>query len=247
MKVIILLLTLLLAAGLLGCGKQEARHIVILPDVSGSIERQALEQAFKAIDELVSQLHRGDRIAIIPILGDAPAEASGRIIRFEVPKERRAYDADLRDFRRKLSTSLAEMRASAVGHPGSKTDILGSVELAAQEFESQPGKSARLLLVLSDFIQEDTDLNFAKDRQLGSPANARALAAKLLKGNSINFQKTQVYLGLLRSNEYGSLSKTRRDAIQDFWAEYFRLSHGQAQSVVDGVGLMESSLNGRWQ
>jgi hypothetical protein len=45
---------------------------VMLPDVSGSIDRQALKQAFNAIDELISHLRRGDRIAIIPILGDCP-------------------------------------------------------------------------------------------------------------------------------------------------------------------------------
>ena len=54
-----LFFALLLAAVLMGCGKQPVpRHIVILPDVSGSIDRQALHQAFKAIDELVGQLRR---------------------------------------------------------------------------------------------------------------------------------------------------------------------------------------------
>src|SRR5579864_1928438 len=112
------ILILLLAAGMLGCGRQQQpRHIVILPDVSGSIDRESLEEAFKAIDELVGHLQRGDRITVIPILGDAQAEASGRIIRFEVPTERRAYDADLSDFRRKLGASLAEMQANASAHP----------------------------------------------------------------------------------------------------------------------------------
>jgi len=48
------LLTLLLVAGLVGCGRQQPRNIVILPDVSGSIDRQALEQAFKAIDRIAA-------------------------------------------------------------------------------------------------------------------------------------------------------------------------------------------------
>src|SRR5205823_1994569 len=127
---------LLLAAGLFGCGQQpEARHVVILIDVSESIDRTALEQAFKAIDDLVGRLHRGDRIAVIPILGDAQAEASGRITRFQVPTNRQAYDSDLHKFRLGLGASLKEMQAKAVAHPGRKTDILGSVALAGQEFE----------------------------------------------------------------------------------------------------------------
>src|SRR5437660_1535786 len=98
--------------------QKERRHIVILPDVSGSIEPSALEQAFKAIDELSGSLRRGDKIAIIPILGDAEAEASGRIIRFEMPMNRQAYDSDLRDFRVKLRSALQQMEARADAHPG---------------------------------------------------------------------------------------------------------------------------------
>jgi integrase/recombinase XerD len=58
-----ILTTFMLAVALLGCGKQQtARQIVILPDVSGSIDKEAEEEAFKAIDELISHLRRGDRV-----------------------------------------------------------------------------------------------------------------------------------------------------------------------------------------
>src|SRR6478752_2207631 len=123
MKIKKTLIVLMLAGALLGCGKREPRHIVILPDVSGSIDRESLEQAFKAIDELAGHLQRGDRLTIIPILGDAAAEASGNILRFEVPPNRQAYDTDLRTFRSKLNASLKEMQTNAMAHPGAKTDI----------------------------------------------------------------------------------------------------------------------------
>ena len=241
--IVIFLILLLVLAELLGCGKQQQpRHIVILPDVSGSIERESLEQAFKAIDELASQLHRGDRIAIIPILGDAQAEASGRIIRFEVPRERRAYDADLRDFRRRLSTSLAEMRNNAVAHPGSKTDILGSVELAAQEFQSEPWSLDKRFVLLSDFIQEDGHLDFRKDNQLNGQSVAKNSAIHLAKINKLNLSGITIYLGLLRSSEYVSLNRERRAAIGQFWLEYFRACGGHPKVADDGPGLIESSM-----
>jgi hypothetical protein len=173
MKIKRVLIVSVLAVALFGCGKREPRHIVILPDVSGSIDRESLEQAFKAIDELAGQLQRGDRLTIIPILGDAEAEASGKILRFEIPANRQAYDADLRDFQSKLNASLKEMRANALAHPQSKTDILGSITVAAQEFEAMPGKSDRLLVVLSDFIQEDDGVDFRRDGHLTNPASAR--------------------------------------------------------------------------
>lgn len=243
MKAKALLLSLLLAVGLLGCGRQlQPLHIVILPDVSGSVERGALEQAFKAIDEMVGHLKRGDRVAVIPILGDAQAEASGRIVRFEVPKERRAYDADLRDFRRKLNASLAEMRTDALAHPGSKTDILGSVELAEQELQVTPSDSRRRLVILSDFIQEDGHFDFRKDNHLNGQSVTKNFAMHLARINKLNLSGITVYLGLLRSSEYASLNRERRAAIGQFWLEYFRVCGGHPKFADDGPGLIESSM-----
>jgi hypothetical protein len=234
---------LLLAAGMLGCGRQQQpRHIVILPDVSGSIDRQALEQAFKAIDELVEHLQRGDRIAIIPILGDAQAEASGRIIRFEVPKERQAYDSDLRDFRRKLRISLAQMQANAVAHPGSKSDILGSIKLAEEEFQRSNDQSKRTLLVLSDFIQEDNGVNFRTDKNLASAIAARRFAVQMTYKSVSHVEIARIQLGLLRSKEYIRLDKERRGAIQEFWLIYLKGLGRKLTFVTDGAFLLQEQV-----
>lgn len=180
MKINKLLIVPVLAVALLGCGKRESRHVVIMPDVSGSIERESLEQAFKAVDELAGHLQRGDRLTIIPILGDAEAEASGKILRFEIPANRQAYDIDLREFRSKLSSTLNDMRANAITHPGSKTDILGSLTLAQQDFQSASMQTKKLLIVLSDFIQDDAMLNFGTDRNLADRVHAKKLAERML-------------------------------------------------------------------
>jgi hypothetical protein len=238
MKTRKILIALVLAVALLGCGKPQPRHIVILPDVSGSIDRSAEEKAFKAIDELISHLRRGDKVTIIPILGDAQAEASGRIIRFEVPTERRAYDVDLRDFRLRLKASLGEMEAGAVAHPGTKTDILGSIALAEQEFQLEIGRSKPLLVVLSDFIQEDRDVDFRRDKRVASRASAKEFAAQATKRSSLDFKGMAVYLGELQSDEYTDLGRSRRDAIQEFWIRYFLSSGAHPRFVTDGPGLL---------
>jgi hypothetical protein len=243
MKRITVLFAMLLAVALVGCGKQpESKHIVILIDVSGSIDRQALDQAFKAIDELVGYLNRGDRIAIIPILGDAAAEASGRIIRFDVPTNRQAYDSDLQAFRQKLKTSLAALKTEAVVHPGTKTDILGSVALAEQEFASVNRESARLLLILSDFIQEDQEINFMKGSHTATVGAARGFATQITKGTS-NLKGIRVYMGLLRSTEYSAMGRSRREAIQEFWIRYFKSCNGNARFLTDGPGLLNKIFN----
>jgi hypothetical protein len=225
---------------LLGCGKQQPRHIVILPDVSGSIDRSAEEKAFKAIDELISPLRRGDKVTIIPILGDAQAEASGRIIRFEVPTERQAYDADLRNFRLRLKASLGEMKAAAIAHPGPRTDILGSIALAKQEFLSATYESKRLLVVLSDFIQEDREVDFRRDKRVANRAAAKEFATQTTKTSAFDLKGMAVYLGGLQSKEYTDLGRSRREAIQEFWTSYFRFLGVRAKFLTDGPGLLKN-------
>ena len=231
------LMTAVLAVALLGCGKHKPTHIVILLDVSGSIDRQSLEQAIKAIESLAGDLQRGDSVTIIPILGDAHADASGRIIRFEVSKDRHAYDADLRGFQRMLSASLAELRANAITYPGLKTDIFGSVELAVQEFNVIGKKSVHLLLILGDFIQEDREFNFRKDDRVKNSVTAREFAMKLLKVHPVDLQGVNSYLGSLRSAEFGNMNRMRQNAIQEFWISYFKAAGAKVEFVTDGPGL----------
>jgi hypothetical protein len=234
-----LFFTLLLAAALVGCSKHpEPRHIVILIDVSGSIDRASLNQVFKAIGGLASHLQRGDRIVIIPILGDAEAQASGRIIRFDVPITRQAYDSDLRHFQVQLKNALGKAQADAVSHPGPKTDILGSIMLADEEFKGSPDHSRHLLIVLSDFIQESTGLDFKASRYLQTPAAARKFAVQIAKNHAVDFHGLPVYLGLLQSKEYSALPLNRREAIRGFWLEYFKAAGAQAQLVADGPSLL---------
>ena len=239
MKLKTILIVAVLAVALLGCGKREPRHIVILPDVSGSIERESLEQAFKAVDDLAGHLQRGDRLTIIPILGDAEAEASGKILRFEVPPNRQAYDTDLRNFRIKLSSSLREMETSAITYPGSKTDILGTIALAEQEFDLDTDRSNKLLVVLSDFIEEDQQFNFKTDYHLKAAASVQSFAMQQIELRHVRLDHVAVYLGLLKSREFAALEKSRRNALKDFWIQYFNNVGAQARFSVDGPALLQ--------
>lgn len=238
-----ILIAVVLAVALLGCGKREPRHLVIMTDVSGSIDRESLEQAFKAIDELAGHLQRGDRLTIIPILGDAEAEASGKILRFEVPANRQAYDTDLRDFRVKLNSSLKEMWITAVARPGSKTDILGAIALAEQEFYLHPDHSTKLLTILSDFIEEDRQFNFRTDNAISGAAPAQRFATQQAQTGSLRLEKVEVYLGLLKSSEFTALGKSRRNAIKSFWIQYFKNSGAHPRFFDDGPGLLKLQIS----
>jgi hypothetical protein len=241
MKIKRIFIVSVLAVASLGCGKREPRHIVILPDVSGSINRESLEQTFKAIDDLAGHLQRGDRLTIIPILSDAEAQASGRILRFEVPANRQAYDTDLRDFQTKLNSGLQEMQSKAATHPGAKTDILGTLRLAQQEFQSAEHTSDRRLIVISDFIQDYGRLNFNRDNHFDNENTAMHFAEQAAKEDQIHkFEHLKIYLGLLRSDEYAHMGQNRRNAIMTFWKTYLRSFSDGTEFRADGIGLLES-------
>ena len=234
-----------LVAILASCGKQTrgSHLLVILVDVSDSIEPAAEEQAFAAIDRAIAEEKRGDEVAVIPITGDAQAETSGRVMRFRVPTVRQAYDNDLRQFRNTLKRSLGELKAEAMANPGKHTDLLGAVMLAQQEFRFHLGQSKRFLAVLSDFLQDDGELDFVKDRRLGNTAAARELAIETANTSSGALRGMKVYLGMLRSKDYKGLNRSRRDAIQEFWTQYFNYSGAHTTFATDGTGLLGQFLN----
>lgn len=236
--------TVLLAAILAGCGKQTtgSHLLVILIDVSESIEHTAEEQAFTAIDQVIADQKRGDEIAVIPITGDAQADTSGCVLRFKVPTVRQAYDNDLREFRKKLKSSLSELKAEAMASPGRNTDILGSLVLAEQEFKMS-AETRKSLVILSDFLQDDAQLDFLKDKRLANRVAARELAIQTAKSSSGVLRGMKVYMGMLRSKGYKGIGRRRRDAIQEFWTEYFSSSGAQATFATDGTGLLAQFLN----
>jgi hypothetical protein len=188
-------------------------------------------------------LQRGDRLTIIPILGDAEAEASGRILRFEVPANRQAYDTDLRDFRSKLSASLKEMQANAKTHPGSKTDILGAIALAEQEFDLHLGRSTKLLMILSDFIEEDRQFDFRTDNNISNATSVQKFAMRQAQMGNIRLEKVEGYLGLLKSSEFTALRRSRRNAIKTFWIQYLKDIGAHSRFFDDGPGLLKLQIS----
>jgi hypothetical protein len=244
MKVKRIIIASALAVALLGCGKRESRHFVILIDVSGSIERGSLEQALKEIVELARGLHRGDRLTVIPILGDAEAGASGTIMRFDVLGNRQAYDSDLRQFAVKLEGALKELNSSAMNDPTAETDILGAISLAEQEMRPDM-TNLNVLVILSDFIQEDREINFLRDGRLINKNTAKEFAKQIAKERRSRLGDTPVYLGLLKSKEYARCSRSRRYAIQEFWIEYLTSTNGAPEFVADGLGLLKKVISSR--
>jgi hypothetical protein len=163
---------------LAGCSHTVPKVTVDLLDTSLSITPRAEHAAQDAILGQISRMGRGDHLILIPITGDAENDAGGRILRLTAPTQRQAYDNDLRRFQADAKKQYAAWLASLDPHQ-MRTDILGTLDVARQEFAAVLKDSDRRLIVLSDFLEDDPASRFVASPQLANPARARTLAVTL--------------------------------------------------------------------
>src|ERR1017187_3138862 len=235
------LLLLLLALALSSCAggyhpPAQTVHGVYLLDCSASIAPKALDDAFHQVELQADNMQRGDRISVIPITSDSDTNAQGNILRMNVPLNRQPYDQDVQTFRKNFRQALRALHDHAKAHLFDKTDIIGSVDLAAQEFAADDDHIPKRLIILSDFIEEDDTLNFRTAPALAGDGTARQLAVRLAK-NIPQIPTVAVFLGSLQSKELDQLPKARRQAIREFWLEYFNNQKSHPVFATDGPGM----------
>ena len=212
-------------------------------DTSLSITPRAERAAQNAVSNQISHLGRGDRLIIIPITGDAQNDAGGRVLRLVAPTKREPYDTDLRRFQTDAKRQFAAWAASLDPHQ-TRTDILGALDAARQEFATVPKEDERRLIVVSDFIEDDGTYNFVSASPLVSAARAEELAAYLHKEHGFALQNVTLCLGRLESIDFAHLSAKRKEAIQAFWSAYLTEAHEPAEIKLDGTGMLADAERG---
>ena len=105
------------------------------------------------------------------------------------------------------------------------------------------GQRRTTVIVLSDFIEEDRDINFKTDARLSTRITAKSLAQELTHNNSIKLQNVHLMLGTIRSKDLGKLPKARREGIEALWIELGIRSGAHVDFVTDGIGLINSALS----
>ena len=222
---------------LAACSHTVPKATVDVLDTSLSITPRAEHAAENAILSQISRLGRGDRLILIPITGDAQNDAGGRILRLVAPTERQTYDNDLRRFQVDAKKRYANWLASLDPHQ-MRTDILGALDVARQEFATVPRDADRRLIVLSDFIEDDASYHFVSSPQLANAGRARALAVALPTDRQFALPGVPVCLGHLESSDFAPFSPQRKEAVQAFWAEYLN-DRGQTPALrFDGTGML---------
>jgi hypothetical protein len=228
---------------LTGCSHRIPQTTVEIVDTSLSITPRAERAALDAVGNQISRMGRGDRLILIPITGDAQNDAGGRILRFSAPTERETYDTDLRRFQEQSKKQFAAWAVSLDKHQ-SRTDILGALDAARQEFAVLPKESNLRLIVVSDSLEDDGTYRFVTAGSLASSERARDLAAHLREQHGFTLQSVPLCLGRLESSDFAPLSTQRKEAIQSFWTVYFSATSVAAEIQFDGTGILTDTDHG---
>lgn len=224
----------------IACSHRVPLATVEVIDTSLSITPRAEKAALDAVKNQIAHMQRGDRLVIIPITGDAENDAGDRILRLSAPTEREAYDADMRRFQEQAGKQFAAWKTS-LDKDQSRTDILGALDAARQEFALLPNGIKRKLVVVSDFLEDDGAYRFVSAGSLANPALARALAVRLREERGFTVQGVSLCLGRLESNDFAPLSAQRKQAVEAFWAAYFAAAGESAEIQFDGTGILADS------
>ena len=227
------------------CTRHTQTVAIVVPDVTTSITPGASDNMWSVVYSTAQGLHRGDSLIVIPITADAGNDVSGHSL-FEVAPDihhRESLDQDLDDMRTKAALDVGNLRKQFQAKQGMQTDLLGTFQVVSEKVHSLPKGNRVLVLVLSDFIQDDTQFNFKSDSRLVSPEKAKTLAAEVAQHTSCDLHGVQVYLGYLESRDLAPLSQQRRHAITTFWLTFLLQKGARVTVATDGLGSAQSFID----
>jgi hypothetical protein len=222
MKLTLTLSSLVLCLAL-GCHRDQPKptRTVALLDISLSIYPEEVDREFSEMRKLADNIHRGDELILIPIMGNARNDTPGHILRLVAPKSRTPFDSDMRAFRRNVDAEIAAMEDWAKSNPALHTDILGSLAVAREQMGTAQRVNAELL-IFSDFLEDETRYKFAKDQTFTRVSEARALADGLASHGLSIVCVASVHLVRLRSRDSAAISIARLEAVDAFWNDLLR-------------------------
>ena len=222
---------------LAGCSHRTPEATIDVIDTSTSITPRAEKAALEAVDNQIAHMERGDILIIVPITGDAANDAGGRILRLSAPTRRETYDADLHRFEDEAQQQFIAWGPSLDPHQP-RTDILGALDTARQELALLPARGNRRLIIVSDFLEDDSTYRFVSARPLADSSRARQLADHLRQQHGFVMGNVTLCIGRLESNDYAPLSAERKEAVDAFWAEYSSDNTTSPEIRFDGTGLL---------
>jgi len=216
-----------------GKHKKKQRVIAVFVDMSGSTNQARRTVYRKAFDKIYENLQQGDRIMVGTITGRSYIDFKPAVDA-EIPKQsiwvnRINFEQNLAKTKKDVQAAVEELLSQKRGSP--RTEIINSLNIADKIFHSE--KRQKILIVLSDMIQDSKEYNF--DRVKVTDAYIKKIIRDRQKQNLIpKLNDVKVYVAGASAAD----SKKFR-AIEKFWNRYFVACGADFSSHRYGHSLLE--------
>jgi hypothetical protein len=192
------------------------RFIVILVDMSASADQARRTVCKDAFEKVYRNLRQGDRLVVGTITSQSYVEFKPTVDE-EIPKKtvwdnRLQYEKKLTDTREKIRREVNKLLSQKQGTL--LTEILDSLNIADIIFHDEKERQ-KVLVILSDMIQDSNDYKFDKDKITDEYINNVIRSRQ--KNNLVpDLANVKVYVA-----GASAADSDKFRAIQAFWARYF--------------------------
>jgi hypothetical protein len=217
-----------------GKDKKPARVLAVLVDMSGSTNKARRTVYRNAFKKIFQNLQNGDRIVVGTITGRSYIDFKP-VVDAEIPKRsiwdnRIAYEQNLTKTKKNIKASVEKLLSARRGTP--RTEIINSLNIADKIFHNEKERQ-KILIVLSDMIQDSREYNFDRVKVTNAYTNKIIKARK--KQNLLPDLKTvKVYVAGASASD----SKKFR-SIEKFWNRYFAATGANFSLQRYGHSLLE--------
>ena len=212
---------------------QNPRLIIILVDMSGSTEQVRPTVCKEAFEKIYKNLRQGDRVVVGTITSRSYIEFKPTVDE-EIPKKT-IWDNRLQ-FERKLTNSKEKIREETNKLLSQErgtllTEILDSLNIADSIFHGEKERQ-KILVILSDMIQDSKEYNFDKDKITDEYIH-KVIGYRQENNLMPNLTGVKVYVAGASADDSNKFR-----AVQTFWTRYLTKSGADFSSHRYGHSLI---------
>ncbi len=192
------------------------RLLVIFVDMSGSADQIRRTVCKEAFEKIYKTLRQGDRVVVGTITSHSYIDFKATVDE-EIPIKT-VWDNRLQ-FERKLTNSKEKIRREVNKLLSQKqgtllTEILDSLNIADSIFHDEKERQ-KILVILSDMIEESKEYNFDKNKLTDEYIN-KVIASRQKNNLMPNLTGVKVYVA-----GASAADSDKFRAVQTFWTRYF--------------------------
>jgi len=194
--------------------EKKPRVILVFVDMSGSTNLARRTVYGECFEKIYQDLHQGDRIVVGTITGRSYIDFKP-VVDLEIPKKsvwvnRIQFERNLTETMEKIRREVGRLLSQRKGTP--RTEILNSLNIADTIFHDE--KREKVLVILSDMIQDSREYNFSRAKITDGYIN-KVIRYRQKQNLVPNLTGVKVYV----AGASGSDSHKYR-SIEKFWARY---------------------------